>query len=129
MNTIKKTRQGSRHRIDGQTGIRAELDGIKNIIHELQTALSLLDYEMRRDMDLLQRTVLGLEHRLRLDGKHEFYKAFQRKHYARDTPQHTISYKPYITQSCGCVVKQNKKSQTVVHACATHKTQYKGEQE
>ena len=128
MNTTNKSRKGSKHRPDGQAGIRSELDGIKNIIHELQTALSLLDFEMRRDMDLLQRAVLGLEHRLRLDGKHEFYKAFQRKQYARNTPQHTISYKPYITQSCGCIIKQNKKSVTRVHTCSTH-IREKGEQE
>ena len=77
------TEQKRKHRPDGLAGIRNELDGIKNIIHELQTMFAQLDYEMRRDMTLLQKQMMGLEHRLQIDGNHEYYKAFQKKKYAR----------------------------------------------
>ena len=71
--------ENRKHRPDGLAGIRNEIDGMKHILHELQTMCVQLDMDMRKDMGLLQRKLIGLESRLEIDGNHEYYKRYRKR--------------------------------------------------
>lgn len=55
-------------------GIYNEIHGLKTMITELQTILQTLDYEMRRDMKLMQTKVIGLETYHNVNALHLVYK-------------------------------------------------------
>jgi hypothetical protein len=71
--------KGIRNNPEALTGLKNELQGLKNIINETHTALAQLDYEMRRDMKLLQTKIIGMESKLHINGLHEAYKLVKPK--------------------------------------------------
>jgi hypothetical protein len=70
---------------DSLSGIHNEVDGLKRMIHDMHTMITQLDYDMRRDVRLIQLKVIGLETKLHVDGLHEMYKRLKPKNRKDDT--------------------------------------------